>query len=452
MNKKDLGIHSFFVQIRNTKTHEILPGVYIGDVGPKMGNPAIDSGYLKLMNLRIPRTHLLSRFSEVLENGIYHGINPGDHKIITKFLVFRRINFTRDSVIPLVNALTIAIRYSCFRKQFRTYPNDPTKERPVIEYQMQQVKLFSLLADVYAMIFASKHLLSIYNSALDNEMNIINALSLAYKAMFTENATSGIEVCRQACGGHGFLSFSGLPFLYTTNLIKKSQEGENNVILNNAGNILINYIENKQYTSLARIFKENIEGMLIDEDISTQIFHQSCFKTILILCAREVEERVRTIKEKHVIKEDDIIFSHTHISALSLTHYFCNYYIHEAFCSFIDTFPAQFRPALENLRQIWSYNKILKTLGILLKNQIISKETVENMRKEKENAIRKLRGDAVSLIEGFDVEDEVLLSVLGRKDGEVYETLYKLSKDMNPINTQPVFPGIKQLIKPLAKL
>ena len=35
---KCYGIHAFVVPLRNRKTHQTLPGVVIGDCGPKNGN------------------------------------------------------------------------------------------------------------------------------------------------------------------------------------------------------------------------------------------------------------------------------------------------------------------------------------------------------------------------------------------------------------------------------
>jgi hypothetical protein len=48
-------------------------------------------------------------------------------------------------------AATIAIRYSTARLQFRTYAVDPTKERPVLDYQFQSYRLIPVLAKAYAL-------------------------------------------------------------------------------------------------------------------------------------------------------------------------------------------------------------------------------------------------------------------------------------------------------------
>jgi acyl-CoA oxidase len=46
-----------------------LTGVTIGDCGKKEGNNGIDNGFIIFNNFRIPRYHLLNRFSDVTEEG-----------------------------------------------------------------------------------------------------------------------------------------------------------------------------------------------------------------------------------------------------------------------------------------------------------------------------------------------------------------------------------------------
>jgi acyl-CoA oxidase len=55
----------FMVQIRNTETYDPMPGIELGDVGPKFGYDTKDNGYMIIKNVRIPRTDMLKRYSEV---------------------------------------------------------------------------------------------------------------------------------------------------------------------------------------------------------------------------------------------------------------------------------------------------------------------------------------------------------------------------------------------------
>lgn len=47
LDGKDLGPHPFFVQIRSLVDHTALPGIEVGDIGPKMGFQAVDNGFLR---------------------------------------------------------------------------------------------------------------------------------------------------------------------------------------------------------------------------------------------------------------------------------------------------------------------------------------------------------------------------------------------------------------------
>ena len=44
----DRGPHAFVVQLRDMETHEALPGVRVGDIGPKLGFGSVDNGWLEL--------------------------------------------------------------------------------------------------------------------------------------------------------------------------------------------------------------------------------------------------------------------------------------------------------------------------------------------------------------------------------------------------------------------
>jgi acyl-CoA oxidase len=65
------GVHGFLVPIRNKTDNMPLPGVILGDCGPKVGNENIDNGFIAFNNYRISRDSLLNRFSQVSEEGIF---------------------------------------------------------------------------------------------------------------------------------------------------------------------------------------------------------------------------------------------------------------------------------------------------------------------------------------------------------------------------------------------
>ena len=55
---KDYGPHPFIVPVRSLENHEPLPGVTVGDIGPKLGFMGIDNGFVRYNHFRIPRENM----------------------------------------------------------------------------------------------------------------------------------------------------------------------------------------------------------------------------------------------------------------------------------------------------------------------------------------------------------------------------------------------------------
>lgn len=70
MNGKKEGIHVFFVKIRN-ENKSVCEGVFIEDMGHKLGLNGVDNARIAFNNVRIPRINLLNKYSDVDEKGIF---------------------------------------------------------------------------------------------------------------------------------------------------------------------------------------------------------------------------------------------------------------------------------------------------------------------------------------------------------------------------------------------
>lgn len=77
VNGKCYGVHAYIVPIRDKKTHKLLPGVLIGDCGPKNGVNQIDNGFMLFDNVRIPWENQLDRISGVDQNGNFFSTVEG---------------------------------------------------------------------------------------------------------------------------------------------------------------------------------------------------------------------------------------------------------------------------------------------------------------------------------------------------------------------------------------
>ena len=210
-----------------------MPGVQCGDIGPKVGYITKDNGYLSFHQVRVPRSNLLSKLIDVSAQGELE--IKGDPKVLyASMMLIRKIIV---GMFPKLysNGLTIAVRYSLFRKMFR---DDRGHEVTIADYQTQENKLLPLIADYYAFSIDGNAVIKLTEENFErvtqkNDGSLMEEChsSLCYsKAYISEEVSEGLEILRKACGGHGFSHYSGLPNLCVEFYAHPIHEGENTVL------------------------------------------------------------------------------------------------------------------------------------------------------------------------------------------------------------------------------
>lgn len=121
VNGESQGPHPFVVPLRNRKTHSVLPGVTIGDCGPKNGMNYIDNGYIILEGVRIPSYHLLGKLGSIDEDGGY--VTLIENKDMRFGFHMSPLSGGRGAITFIANsqslkAATSALRYAYSRRQF----------------------------------------------------------------------------------------------------------------------------------------------------------------------------------------------------------------------------------------------------------------------------------------------------------------------------------------------
>lgn len=61
--------------------------------------------------------------------------------------------------------------------------------------------------------------------------------------------------------------------------------------------------------------------------------------------------------------------------------------------------------------------------------------------------MKKIRPDVVALVDAFDIPDSILISTIGKYDGNVYEALLNAAR-RTPINQSDPFEGYEEHLKP----
>ena len=182
----------------------------------------------------------LSRYSRVdPDRSIY--IEPESPALIYGTLTMLRSALVSQSARNLARGVTIATRYCAVRRQ----SSDPdsvarTIEMQVIDYTMVQFRLFPLIGETFALHFMGQAMMALYHEAraalssgisassrAKDMFSELHAISCGLKALATSSAVTGLEVCRRACGGHGYSSFTGIGNVYADYLPSQTFEGDN---------------------------------------------------------------------------------------------------------------------------------------------------------------------------------------------------------------------------------
>ncbi|KAJ2289942.1 fatty-acyl coenzyme A oxidase, partial [Coemansia sp. RSA 2706] len=250
---KRYGTKTFVVQLRDTKTFELMPGVNIGDLGKKMGRDQIDNGWIRFTHVRIPRSHMLMKHTKVLRSG--EVIEPPLAQLAYGALIQGRVSMVSDSANVAKRALTIATRYAGVRRQF----SDGTAnalETKLLDYPIHQHRLLPLMAQTFAMVFAAREMTVNYQqlmaqlsdlgeakgAAADDAIKNLketHATSAGLKAFCTWMCLNIIDQCRQSLGGHGYSAYTGLSQAYSDFAVHCTWEGDNTILTLQCGRYLV---------------------------------------------------------------------------------------------------------------------------------------------------------------------------------------------------------------------
>lgn len=230
------GIHVALVRIRDEQGNP-MPGVTLGDNGHKGGLLGVDNGTISFDSVRVPRTMLLDRFGGVDETGVYRSpIENANRRFFTMLgtLVRGRICIGGGAMVGLRKGLTIATTYAQQRRQFPA-PGSPDGV-VLLDYLAHQRKLLPAIATAYAYGFAQNELIELLGKVHSAEgadlraQRRLETFAAGMKAMSSRYANDQLQVCREACGGAGYMTENGLTGLRQDVDVFATFEGDNTVL------------------------------------------------------------------------------------------------------------------------------------------------------------------------------------------------------------------------------
>ncbi|CAD6997502.1 unnamed protein product [Ceratitis capitata] len=440
------GLNAFLVPIRNERTLLSYPGVTVGDLGEKVGLNGIDNGFVMFNEYRIPGENLLSKTGDIDEKGNYVSKVKDKRKLLgasLSSLSAGRVNICSLAYVALSKAITIATRYSACRKQFG--PEDSSEEWPVIEYQSQQYRLIPHLATAYAlriftMWIGTANVDLTFRTFMGEDTSSkgmeIHAVSSAAKPVCSWAARDGIQECREACGGHGYLKVAGLGELRNDNDANCTYEGENNTLIQQASNWLISLRRNgANFNDVSPMntvtFLQDMDSILrtraTERNVEQVLQPDNLLKALNWLVAYQLDTTVRRFES--LKKEGQDAFETRNniqvFNAQQLSIVYAQRTIYYIFHRFLDTAaPSNERNVLRKLLSFYGADLITKHIGIFYQGGYFEDRAHADLYQQGIlDLLPVLKNEAVSLVDAIAPTDFVLNSPLGMSDGNIYQHL-----------------------------
>jgi len=443
----------------------------------------MDNGFCSFDHVEIPRRNMAMRFAAVDEQGKYSKktVSAAASKIAYITMMQVRAHICNEAGKNLAVACTINIRYSAVRRQ--GFKGDGSKtELQILDYTQQQHRIFPLLAASYCFFFTGKKILK-QLSAIEQQLvsggpvtkaqvSDIHASSSGLKSFMTMVAADGIEECRKACGGHGFLQCSGLPELFTTYLQSPTVEGDNHMLPQQVIKVLLKLVEAVQNGDDLKDYEpcdshhlvpslEAIITVQTQETCQAQSEKELLELPVLLQAFRHRAARVLVDVALHLQKSignglsPEEAWNQALVEMARANRAYAQFLLLKNFCDGIHdehqgagAIGDAEAEVLRNLARLFAMYWMEKEVGDFLADGFLSPKQSRWVRSNVLHLLGVIRPDAVALVDARDFSDFRLKSALGRYDGNVYPAIMEAAR-RDPLNESEPGPGYEEHLKRL---
>lgn len=456
----DYGIHFFAVEIRDRVSHNLLPGVTLGDCGEKMGMNGVDNGFLAFRGLRVSRDSLLNRITDVDEQG---NVTTKFEKSNKRFAVQLsalsggRVKVGIASCLCSIKACCIALRFSAIRRQF-----GPTQSRefPILEYPSVRNRLFPLLAIAIVPVFAARKINNLWfqngEKLLDpknKEVKELHGLISAIKPLTSQWTLDTLEECRKTMGGLGYSWYAEIPKMMSDLHVLVTWEGDNNVLLQQVSKIILKAYRKSlggtatRYPSLKYLEEEGIENQKFEFKAPEEFGCPLTLLKLMKIRAKRAAQEAAEYMSKQLSSGLDMFDSWNRSIPFeqdNAAKYYGELWIYEIAMQNILQCPEERNKAfLLTLLTIFALCRIKESLEYLTSN--LDRSQIKLMNEHLLNLYELIKYDAVLCFDGLMMDDEIVRSPFGSVAGNMYEQF--LSRILTERDNFGKTPYWKEIVK-----
>ncbi|MEM9324626.1 MAG: acyl-CoA dehydrogenase [Bacteroidota bacterium] len=417
----DYGVNAFLVPIRD-QSGSTLPGVRIEDCGKKMGLNGVDNGRIWFDQVEIPYDNMLDQYASVSDQGEFESpIASDSRRFFTMLgtLVGGRIGIPRSGLSATKSGLAIAIKYGHERRQFGP---ENGEEIPILNYRTHQRRLMPLLANAYALHFTLQYLTDRFLHRSEEDMREIEALAAGLKSWATWNTTHTLQICREACGGKGFLHENRIGALKNDTEIYTTFEGDNTVLMQLVAKSrltefkqefhdmnffgMVNYIANQAKTVITEMnpiaVRNTDESHLTDPD-----FHLSAFEYRERSILTSAAKRLKHYLDSGMDSFEAFNQCQYHLFNVGMAH--TERIVLEQFQKQVaQTEDPALQTVLKRLCDLFALSQLEQHKGWYLEQDYMAGGKTKAIRRMVNDLCLKVRMDAVPLVDAFDIPEKLL--------------------------------------------